>query len=533
MATRLKSIFVILVLLLKVSEGTAQETVFSLLKSDAKLADTYFANKDYQKALSLYRNAAKKKPSKEIDLKIARSHLFLKQYHEAVTAFEKYAQRAELPTADVYNYAEAQSGISNYERAIEMYQSYLSRVPDDEHAMKKVWRLNNKQFLFEDSSHYEVNPINVNTSYGEISAKPYKDGLVFVSNRKGIRPIEKIDAFSHASFYKMFFSAVLNDTLQSDSLIMKSPVLFSRDFNSRFHMGPFTFYMYQTKMVFTSTASKKGKDGSRTLQLYFAENNGGRWKIVGHFPYNSSDYSVSDPWISPDGTILYFSSDMKGGFGKKDIYRSRYKDGQWSKPENVGEFINTKDDETFPFLFQNTLYFASNGHAGLGGLDIYRADGDGNIFSEPQNMGYPLNTNYDDFALSMDSLGNHGYFSSNRRRGGYDDDVFEFDMDLQTFPLQITGVMKIKDQNWSNQELRLMPNAKIQLIDNHRNITVFEHTCDASGNFSITIPYYSKYKLKVIGEDGIENVVSLELSKHRKEHDQHEIVVVKDIFKSN
>jgi hypothetical protein len=298
-------------------------------------------------------------------------------------------------------------------------------------------------------------------------------------------------------------------------------------------MGSFAFYDHDSKMVFTCTSAKTGKDGERTLQLHFAENKAGQWKILGQFPYNSLDYSVSDPSINSDGTILYFSSDMKGGFGKKDLYRSEYKNGQWSKPLNLGETINTTGDEVFPFIFQSTLYFASNGHAGLGGLDIFRTDGDFQNFGEPQNMGYPLNTNYDDFGLNIDSLGNHGYFSSNRNRGGYDDDIFEFDMDLQTFPLQITGVMKFKDQSWNDQEVKIMPNAKIELIDINRNIMVFEHTCDVSGNFSIAIPYYSKYKLKVIGEDGVENIVSLELSKHRKEHDKHEIVVVKDVFRSN
>jgi hypothetical protein len=399
--------------------------------------------------------------------------------------------------------------------------------------MKKVWRLNNKQFLFEDSSHYAVSPLRLNTRYGELGAVPYKNGLAFVSNRKGVQPIEKIDGFSHSSFYKVFFVSFLPDTIAHDSLATGPAATFSRLFNSKLHIGSFTFFDNQNKMIFTCTSSKIAKDGGRTLQLYFAENKGGQWKITGHFPYNSLEYSVSDPSINNEGTVLYFSSNMKGGFGNRDLYRSENKNGQWSKPVNLGEAINTTGDEVFPFVFNSTLYFASNGHAGLGGLDIFRADGVAPDFGEPQNMGYPINTNYDDFGLNIDSLGNHGYFSSNRNRGGYDDDIFEFDMDLQTFPIQIAGVMKYKEQGWNDQELKAMPNAKIELIDIVRNIKVYEHTCDATGNFSIAIPYYSKYKLKVIGEDGVENIVSLELSKHRKEHDQHEIVVVKDEFRSN
>ena len=153
---------------------------------------------------------------------------------------------------------------------------------------------------------------------------------------------------------------------------------------------------------------------------------------------------------------------------------------------------------------------------------------------EPHNLGYPLNTNFDDFGIVIEGSGNHGYFSSNRKKGGYNDDVYEFEMDLQTYPLQINGVMKFKEENWSDSvELKIMPHAKVFLIDNERNLTVYENTCDIEGNFSIVIPYYSKYKLRVVGQDNDENIVSLEIPKYKKEHGKHEIVVVKDIFKAN
>ena len=207
---------------------------------------------------------------------------------------------------------------------------------------------------------------------------------------------------------------------------------------------------------------------------------------------------------------------------------------EWTKPTNLGEGMNTCYDEVFPFLHDHTLYFSSNGHPGLGGLDIFKAELSSSGFMEVENAGYPLNTNFDDFGIVIDSLSTRGYFSSNRKEGGYNDDIYEFDMDLQTYPLEINGVMKLKEHSWTDSvELKLMPNAKIHLIDNVRNITVQESTCDDSGNFSIIIPYYSKYKIRVVGEDKDENIVSLEIPKHRKANGRHEIVVVKDAFKSN
>lgn len=533
MLKTIKSILILAVVLLQGLDGRCQETVFSLLKSDLKLADDYFENSDYHNALSLYQSMANKKPSPTLQLKIARSHLFLKQYREAVSVYEQHTKSSDLPVADLYNYAEAQSGVSNYAKAIQSYQDYLSRVPDDPLVMKKIWRLSNLQYLYEDSAHFAVRPLTVNTHYGELSPKPYRDGLVFVSNRKSIQPIQTKDAFLQTPFYAMYFSPLRRDTLNEELIHVEDPSPFPNDFNSKFHIGPFDFYADECKMVLTITSEVTGVDGRRTLQLYFAEHQAGRWKIVSSFPYNSTDYSITDPMISDDGQVLYYASDMKGGFGKKDIYKSEFINGQWSKPENVGDVINTVEDEVTPFFHHNALYFASNGHAGLGGLDIYRADRDAHSFIEPHNMGYPLNSSYDDFGIVIDSAGTHGFLSSNRKTGEYNDDIFEFDMDLQIFPVEIRGVMKWKEHNVNEGDLKLMPNAKIQLIDHLRGVSVMEHTCDQAGNFAITIPYYSKYKLKVVGEDGVEHVVSLELPKHRKAHEQHEIVIVKDVFKTN
>jgi hypothetical protein len=195
--------------------------------------------------------------------------------------------------------------------------------------------------------------------------------------------------------------------------------------------------------------------------------------------------------------------------------------------------INTHLDEGYPYLQNNTLYFSSTGHAGLGGLDMFKAENGAGGFMEPQNLGYPLNTNFDDFGIVVAAAGNGGYFSSNRKNGGYNDDVYEFEMDLQTYPLEIKGVMKYKEHNWSDSgSLQIMPHATVFLIDNERNLAVYEDTCDADGHFRIVVPYYAKYKLRVVGQDGEENIVSLEIPKYKKELSSHEIVVVKDFFKT-
>jgi hypothetical protein len=148
-------------------------------------------------------------------------------------------------------------------------------------------------------------------------------------------------------------------------------------------------------------------------------------------------------------------------------------------------------------------------------------------------MGYPLNTSSDDFGIFLDSTGTKGYVSSNRKNKGFDDDVYEVEMDLQTYPLTISGQLIVKEHNWSDSsELLPFGNARIELIDNIRNITVFQSSSDGQGSFSITIPRFSNYRIKVVSADGEDHVVSLEIPRQRKKDTRHQIVIVKDAFRS-
>ena len=133
------------------------------------------------------------------------------------------------------------------------------------------------------------------------------------------------------------------------------------------------------------------------------------------FRYNSQEYSLSHPSISTDGQTLYFVSDMPGGFGGQDLYKCLWSKTGWSRPQNLGDKINTTGNETAPFIHNNqALYFASDGHAGFGGLDVFKILMVNKKVVEIQNIGYPVNTPFDDFGLILNQEGTHGYFASNR-----------------------------------------------------------------------------------------------------------------------
>ncbi|HEX5170219.1 MAG TPA: hypothetical protein VFW11_13670 [Cyclobacteriaceae bacterium] len=511
----------------------AQQTVFQLFRDGVDLGDQYFEQKNYPDALKLYINASRKKSfSSENHLKMARCYYSLKQYKQSINYYSHYLSgKHTLPPADLYNFAEALAVTANYGKAIESYREYLVTNPKDEVVIKKIWRLNNIQYLYEDSAQFSVKPISFNTNLGELCPTYFNHGIVFISNRKETQVVEKVNASLDAPFYKIYYCSASEGS--AEDISYNKVLAFDKAFMSHYNAGPVGFYDNDNKMVFVTTSVDPGANGVRTLQLFFGELNNGKWTITKSFPYNSLIYSISDPSISNDGTTLYFSSDMPGGFGGRDLYKSVFIDGRWSKPVNLGEGINTAQDEVFPYLhLNNMLYFSSNGHPGLGGLDIFKARANRSNFEEPQNAGYPINSSYDDFGIVIDSMGEHGYFSSNRKRGGYDDDIYELEMDLQQFPLEISGVIKYKESDWDDsKELQIMRNVKISVIDQDRNEVVHESVSDEDGNFNIVIPYFSKFVIRVIqpGEDN--HVVALEIPKRRKELSAYEIVIVKDIFK--
>ncbi len=526
--------FISVLFIVQLQIAFGQETVFNIWKRDGRLADEHYENKNYQAAFTIYANLYRKDSSSQIfPVKLARCSYYLKNYTKAITLFGLASKKNILSSEDHFLLAESLTASGDYKKAIQVYRDYLKLKPGDPLITQKIWRLNNIQYLYEDSLHYAVRPISLNTENGELCPAPFNNGLVFISNRQNTSAVETIDGTLNKPFYKTYFSAAAFDSLKNNVLAYKRPGLFHRDFYSGLHAGPLAFYANDKKMVFTSTSDKTGVGGKKTIQLLFAAEVNGKWKVTGAFPYNNNSYSINDPSINEEGTTLYFSSDMPGGLGGKDLYRSAFKNNEWTKPENLGEVINTSYDEVFPYLHQNTtLYFSSNGHPGLGGLDIYKSQIREHNFDEVLNAGYPINTNADEFGIIIDSLSTHGYLTSNRVNGGYDDDIFEFDMDLQTYPLELSGTMKYKEFNLGDADLKPFANAKFYLIDNIREITVQEGTSDENGNFKWAIPYYSKYRIRVLGEDNDEHIVSLEIPKHRHSHSTHEIVIVKDAFHS-
>jgi outer membrane protein OmpA-like peptidoglycan-associated protein len=297
----------------------------------------------------------------------------------------------------------------------------LQKDPDNQAVRKFLDDLRNFKKYYQDSSTVTVQSLSINTPESEFAPVYYKGGIVFSSSRKEAGS-KKRSHWDNNPFLNLYYAdkITLND--------FGKTTLFEDDLNTRHHDGPAMFYAQYQKMIINRNQRVKvpGREkvyewrpGLYDVQFDAAKNS---WQIS-PLPFNNPSHSYLHPCISEDGVVLYFASDKPGGYGGTDIYRVVRSNGSWTDPVNVGPSVNTPEDEAFPFFMEGMLYFTSNGHGGLGGLDLFKSQQSSEGFTSPINLGYPINTTADDFSFVTDEEQRHGYFASSRYGN---DDVFSF-----------------------------------------------------------------------------------------------------------
>ena len=346
-----------------------------------------------------------------------------KYWYGLITGYDSLIQGSHK-----LNYAEALASTGELEYAQYWFNAYQKSVSStDRRVENRLKGINQIHDFYIDSANYELELLDANSVFSDFGPSFFGDDLVFTSARK------------QKGFKKFQSKYGLDETPYLDVYLIKKgtsePILFSKRINTRLHEGPVAFINNNEEIFFTRNNYLKGKsrlskDGINKLNLYRTQREGDGWGKVSSFSFNSDEYSVCHPAPNRNGTVLYFSSDMPGGFGSMDLYETKLlDDGNWSKPRNLGPEINTEGDEMFPFLSEeNKLYFASNGHVGLGGLDVFYADFRKEVM-EVVNLGYPINTLRDDFGLIIRQKSNEefeGYVASNRLNGIGSDDIYGF-----------------------------------------------------------------------------------------------------------
>ncbi len=285
---------------------------------------------------------------------------------------------------------------------------------------------------------YEIKNLDFNTKHSDFGASFYENNtLVFAQSKKS-------SIIKGIPFFNLYQVSEKQQTPPKKEDIVKlsqheNPLL--RDTKKVFHETNAVFTKDYKTVYFTRTSYtrkrrvRRDAEGYVTLKLYKATNVNGTWKNVKELPFSSNQYSVAHPTLSNDEKKLYFSSNMPGTHGDSDIFVvDILADNTYSKPKNLGPTINTKGKEMFPFVDENNnLYFSSTSHKNnQGGLDIYCAKFENNTYKTPKNLGFPLNSNADDFSFIKKRGENTGYFSSNRPGGKGKDDIYSF---IKTSPI--------------------------------------------------------------------------------------------------
>lgn len=460
--------------------------ITTLFVSDFKKAEEFYKILAYRNALELYLHYEEKHEGDVLTTeRIADCYVKLNNYNEAAAWYAKLVVRPNAKPIDHYNYAEVLCMIGDYTKALAAYRQYQNLAPSDARVKLKLKFLDQVDFHRRDSNLYTLGQSWYNSDQSDFGAHYFKNGIVFVSAR------------DRDLFIKRKSMSALNDdeTPLNTFFVLPTPepqqseadqvmLFYKRELNSIYHDGPVSFFQNDRKIAFSRNTLRNGRpardaDGKVNLELYFAtlgEDN--TLSDVTAFPFNDHSHSTGHPWVSNNGTILYFSSDRPGGYGGADIYVSYLQNSKWTEPRNVGAVINTPGDEFYPFIYKDSvMFFASNGHGGFGGLDNFVSRIDNSAFTTPANMSYPINTNMDDFALIIDETGRKGLFSSNRPGGKGYDDIYNFS--LNKFTLLGTVVERSSRQP--------IPNATVFIRNNGHHIIDSLFT-DSLGRFYTQLP---------------------------------------------
>ena len=396
-------------------------------------ADRYFKEFAYKKSAKLYETIYQKGDQSYLVLsRLGDSYYFntepLKAEKMYAELMDKY--KKEVSSKHVFRYAQALK--SN------------GKVEESDAWLLKLKKGDSRLASLEDNSDYFVNYTNrpktyvnihnlsTNTKYSDFGGF-IKDGkLYFASTKPGGTKFDK-------KLYKWNSQPYLNIYLAKEHFNEREKCLDLEDvdklesINTRYHESNVIITkdgntIYFTRDNYDGDKLKGDKNYVTHLKIFRATKVGDLWGKTVELPFNSDSFSCGHPALSSDEKTLYFVSDMKEGFGNTDLYKvDILGNGKYSEPKNLGSKINTEGREMFPYIDEKgTLYFASDGHLGLGALDVFESKKDDNSFTKPKNLGSPINGPLDDFAFVLDNDNGRGFFSSNRKGGKGDDDIYSF-----------------------------------------------------------------------------------------------------------
>ncbi len=379
---------------------------------NTKKADQYFERLEYIKAAEEYEKLVEKDKADDYVYKqLANSYYFINQTEKAEPYFAKIAAETNDPEI-IYSYAQTLKTNGKPQESNRWMEKFASMAPSDSRAVEFRKNPNYIPKLMESGEKYKVDLLQELASEYTDFGGTLLDGMIYFASSRNSN--KKKHGMTKEAFLDIYNARYSNGTVTEIE-----PV--KGDVNTKYHEAIVSFSPDGQRMYFDRNDYYRGKynkddEGINQLNIYYATLIDGMWKDIQKVPFNNSEYSVGHPAVSPDGKTLYFVSDMPGGNGDSDIYKVAInEDGTFGEPENLGGNINTEAKEVFPSIDENgTLYFSSNGHLGLGGLDVFYTEKKGAAFGTVKNMGSPINSPSDDFAFKYYNHKKTGFVSSNR-----------------------------------------------------------------------------------------------------------------------
>ena len=405
--------------------------ITSSLFAQLQKANRYYDRFEYAYAIPLYLKVIEdgKKGVDEAITKLAYCYGVTRDFAKAEKWYAKAFTLDSLEAIDYLHYASVLQSNEKFDEAKKWFLTFDSLVPDDDRGERYVAFIN-EIVDYEPEDDVQIENVDIlNSEFSDFAPVFYKNGLVYSSDRPEGKSGEKKFGWTGAYYLDLFYAKNNNEYLNVSAF--DSPGLLSEKLDKTYHDGIASFNAKENVVYFTRSYPEKGTRDSTgyytsTLKIYFSELRYNKWRGAKQFIFNNEEYSIGHPSLIHD-SVLYFVSDMPGGMGGKDIYISYFINRKWTKPQNLGNIINTKGDEMFPYIFNDTLlFFASDGHAGYGGLDIFKSVKRFGKWQAPQNIMAPINSTYDDFGIIYDTSLARGYFSSNRKGGKGGDDIYYF-----------------------------------------------------------------------------------------------------------
>lgn len=473
-------------------------TIFFAQRNHIKVGDKYFKNLSYVEAAKEYKDHASKDASPYLLSRLGDCYYYMANLKEANKWYEKLFKKENNQSSEyIYRYAQTLKAVGNYEESDIWMLKFTEAEPNDIRAKDYIENKEKLKSLLKENPNYTIKNIkSINTKDSDFGTTLYNGKLLYSSTEVSKRYIKRTHTWNNEKFLDIFSIDVNNLEKEYEK------TEFSKEINSIYHESSVAFSpdgetIYFTRNNYSNGNFKEDKKGKNRLKIYSAKRDKNKWKNIKELPFCNDEYSVGHPTITKDGKTMYFASDMPGSIGGTDIfYVAINNDGSFGEVQNLGVNINTEGREMFPYISEdNTLYFSSDGHFGLGGLDVFSIKIIEKSTQEPVNLGMPINSGLDDFAFVIDGYNKNGFFSSNRDGGKGEDDIYSFSVQEIVKPVIIKPCFQlvsgvVKDKKFHKP----LPNARLVVTDNE-GLVVKDTLANNVGAFSLNLPCNISYKI--------------------------------------